>query len=52
MDNPFRQPGFDTQPSSGFLTSQKIIGRVLHWLAGFIRLTEEDQEKAGIYLGD
>jgi len=51
MDNPFRQPESDTQRSSGFLASLQIFDDILHWLASFIQLTEEEQADAGIYLG-
>jgi len=51
MDNPFRQSESDTQRSSGFLASLQIFDDILHWLASFIQLTEEEQADAGIYLG-
>jgi hypothetical protein len=39
------------QPSS-FLASLNILDSILNWLAGVIQLTEEEQNDAGIYLGD
>jgi len=33
-------------------TSLQIFDRILNWLAGLVQLTEEEQEDAGIYLGD
>lgn len=52
MDNFFRRPESDTQqPNSFFATTLQAFDRILKWLAGLIRLTEEDQEDAGIYLG-
>jgi hypothetical protein len=52
MNKPFRRHGFDTQQANGFLVSLQIFESILHWLAGFIRLTEEEQGEAGIYLGN
>jgi len=52
MDNPFHRQGSDTQPPGGFSASLQIFDGILNWLAGFIQLTEEEQEDAGIYLGD
>ncbi len=36
----------DTQQLSAFFV------RILHWLAGLVQLTEEEQRDAGVYLGD
>lgn len=53
MDNSFHRQGPDTQPPGGFLASLlQIFDDILNWLAGLIQLTEEEQEDAGIYLGD
>jgi hypothetical protein len=46
MDNFLHRHVRDTQQLSGFFT------RILHWLAGLVQLTEEEQGEAGIYLGD
>jgi hypothetical protein len=51
MDNSFRRKGSETQQPGGFLASLKIIDGILNWLADLIRLTEEERENAGIYLG-
>ena len=51
MDNSFRQPESDTQQSNGLFVVPQIFNDILHWLASFIQLTEEEQEGAGIYLG-
>jgi hypothetical protein len=51
MDNFFRRQGSDTKQTSGFWTSLQIINSILNWLAGLIKLKEEEQEEAGIYLG-
>ena len=52
MDNSFRQQGSDIRQPGGFLASLDIFDKVLNWLAGLIKLTEEEQKDAGIYLGD
>ena len=52
MDNSLRRQGSDAQQPSGFLASLQIFDGILHWLAGLIQLTEEEQREAGIYLGD
>jgi len=52
MDRSFRRQASDTQRSSSFLAGLQIFHGILNWLAGLIQLTEEEQEDAGIYLGD
>lgn len=52
MDNFFRQQESTTQRPSGLLASQQIFNGLLHWLAGLVQLTEEEQKDAGVYLGD
>jgi hypothetical protein len=52
MDIFIRRQKSDTQQPSGISTTLKIFNRGLHWLTGSIRLTEKEQEDAGIYLGD
>lgn len=52
MDNFFlRRYSSGTQQSSSLWAGLRMLNRVLHLLAGLIRLTEEEQEDAGIYLG-
>jgi hypothetical protein len=54
MDNSFHRQGqgSDTQQDrKRFLVSLPILASVLKWLASLIKLTEEEQEEAGIYLG-
>ena len=52
MDSSFREQGSGTQEApKSFLASLKILASLINWLAGLIRLTEEEQEEAGIYLG-
>ena len=39
------------QDAKSFLVSLPIIDSIIKWLASLTRLTEEEQESAGIYLG-
>jgi hypothetical protein len=52
MDIFVRPQKSDTQQPNGVSTNLKIFNSILYWLAGFIRLTEKEQEDAGIYLGN
>jgi hypothetical protein len=50
MDSSFREQGSDTQKAPrSFLASLRIFASLINWLAGLIRLTEEEREEAGIY---
>lgn len=51
MDNSLNRQGSDTQDSNPFSVRLQILDRLLNWLAGFILLTEEEQEEAGVYPG-
>jgi len=54
MDNSFHRQGqgSDTQQDrKSFLVSLPILASILQWLASLFKLTEEEQEEAGIYLG-
>ncbi len=51
MDNSFDRQSSDRQQQSGLLASLQIFERILNWLAGLIRLTEDEQRDAGIYVG-
>ena len=59
MDNSFHQQESNIQQPSSFLASLQIFDSILlafmrrsvNWLAGLIKLTEEEQEDAGVYLG-
>jgi hypothetical protein len=59
MDNSFHRQGQEsgTQQKSSFLAGPQIFASILPlirysvtWLAGLIKLTEEEQEAAGVYL--
>jgi hypothetical protein len=50
MDNSFHPQRSDTRPPGAFFTALlKVLDSALHWLAGLIQLTEEEQEDAGIF---
>jgi hypothetical protein len=50
MDSSFREQGSDTQPDpKRFFVSLPILPSIIKWLAS-LKLTEEEQEEAGIYL--
>jgi hypothetical protein len=52
MDSSFREQGSGTRrDSKGFFSILKIFAGLIHWLAGLVSLTAEEQEEAGIYLG-
>jgi hypothetical protein len=59
MDNSFHRQESDVQQKSGFLASMQIFDSLLpllmqrsaSWLAGLLKLTEEEQEEAGVYFG-
>jgi hypothetical protein len=52
MDGSFREPASGTQkhPKRFLVILITLLAGVIKWLAGLIRLTEEEQEDAGIYL--
>ncbi len=52
MDKSLRRHGSDNRQSGGFFVNRQTFEGILHWLASFILLTEEEQRDAGIYLGD
>jgi hypothetical protein len=59
MDNTsFQQQESDTRKNSSFLAGLQIFDSILphlrhsvNWLAGILKLTEEEQEDAGVYFG-
>ena len=51
MDSSFREQGSGTQQNpKRFIASLPILDNIIKWMASLIRLTEEEQEEAGIYL--
>jgi hypothetical protein len=52
MDNSLRgEQRSGTPPQSGISTGLQFLDAILNWLTGLMRLTEEEQKDAGIYLG-
>ena len=52
MDSSFREQESGTQEApKSFLAGLKILTSLINWLAGLLKLTEEEREDAGIYLG-
>lgn len=52
MDNSYHQQETDTQKPSGSFFSLRIFDEILNWLVSLIQLTEEEQDEAGIYIGN
>ena len=52
MNNSLHRHEFDPPEANSFLVNLQIFENILHWLAGFMQLTEEEREAAGIYLGN
>ncbi len=52
MDHSFRQQVSATQQPGGILARLHVFESILHWLAGLIQLTEEEQKDAGICYPD
>jgi len=51
MDSSFRERGSNTQKAStGTHSGLKILVSLINWLTNLIKLTEKEQEDAGIYL--
>jgi hypothetical protein len=51
MDKSFHPQRSDTRrPGTFFTALRKIFNMTIHWLVGFIQLTEEEQREAGINL--
>ena len=51
MDSSFREHGPGTRKAArSSFAGLTILASLINWLAGLIRLTEEEREAAGIYL--
>jgi hypothetical protein len=51
MDSSFREQGSGTQQGpKRFFVGLPILEDLIEWLASLVKLTEKDQEEAGIYL--
>ncbi|MGZ9226104.1 MAG: hypothetical protein ACXW4M_11175 [Anaerolineales bacterium] len=52
MESSFREEGSGAQQDpKRFFVSLPILPSIIKWLASLIKLTEEEREDAGIYLG-
>ena len=51
MDNSIHEQESGTQDQKSFLASRLILNSIIIWLLHLIRLTEEEQQDAGIYHG-
>jgi len=55
MDNSIHERESGTQDQKSFLAGLLILNNIMNWLLSLIKLTEEEQQDAGIYpdrLGD
>lgn len=53
MDKSFHPQGSEARRLGAFFNAVRtIFDWALHWLVGFIQLTEEEQREAGIYYLD
>ena len=52
MDNFLPQQESSTQELIGLSARRHLFDGILNWLAGLIQITEEEQDEAGIYIGD
>jgi hypothetical protein len=52
MDNPLARAGSGPQPLGGLLRRLNVFSRILGWLSTLFQLSEEQQEQAGVYLGN
>ena len=52
MDNSYNQQDTDTQEPSGSFFSLRFFDSILNWLNSLIQLTEDEQDEAGIYIGN
>lgn len=51
MDNSIHEQELGTQDQESFLGDRMILSSIINWLTHLIRLTEEEQQDAGIYPG-
>ena len=52
MNKFFRLQGSNARQPSGIFANLQTFDRVLYWLVGFFQLTDEEQDDAGIYIGN
>lgn len=51
MDNSLHQDKTSIQKPGVHLINPQLFGNILCWLVSLVRLTEEEQKKAGVYFG-
>ena len=51
MDNSIHEQESNTQDQKSFLAGLLIFNSIVNWLLSLIKLTEEEQQDAGIYPG-
>jgi len=51
MDNSIHEQGSNTRDQKSLLADGLILSSLMNWLLNFIKLTEEEQQDAGIYPG-
>ena len=51
MDNSIHEQDSDTRDQKSLLAGVLIINSIINWLINLIKLTDEEQQDAGIYRG-
>ena len=56
MDNRLTRSGSGSsrrgaRRSSNWLDNLQVVGRIVAWLVALVQLTDEQQDEAGVYLG-
>jgi hypothetical protein len=51
MDNSIREQESNTRDQKSFLAGLLILDKIINWLVSLFKLTEEEQQDAGIYPG-
>ena len=51
MDNSIHEQELNTRDQKSFLAGLLILDGIMNWLVSLIKLTEEEQQDAGIYPG-
>lgn len=51
MDNSIHEQESGTRDQKSFLAGVLILSSIMNWLLNLIKLTEEEQQDAGIYPG-
>ncbi len=51
MDNSIQEQESDTRDRQSLLAGPLIFNQITNWLLSLVKLTEEEQQNAGIYPG-